>query len=62
MSLDATSAPLPPPPPPGPLPPFPLDGWVTLVNQAYVVMKKDGKAVDQFITGKCQDISTLRLP
>ena len=65
MSLGATPTPLPPlplPPPPfDPLPPLPLDGWITLVNRAYVIMQKDGKAVDQFITGYYQDISTLRL-
>lgn len=47
MSLDATSAPF-PPPPSGSSPPYPLDGWATLVSQAYAVIEKDGKAVDQF--------------
>lgn len=46
MSLSATPAPL-PPPSSDPLPPLlPLDGWITLVNRAYVVMQQDGNAVD----------------
>jgi len=48
MPLAATATGLPSPlqPPPG-FPPSPSDGWITLVEQAYAVIEKDEKAVDQ---------------